>query len=190
MLRAAHPPTHHSGTFPPQPMVNPMRIRTLAAAGTLAVLSLSARAAGAQTTPETAPLDSAVAATPAAAPAPAEQPRQERRRPRRRREVITADELAESGAMNLFDAVQRLRPEWLRAGGARSFGNGSGSYTDVVVYQNNAQMGGLDALRQMGVEMAQSLRYLDGTSASNTLPGLGSRIVSGAIIVETVARRR
>jgi hypothetical protein len=165
-----------------------MRIRTLAAAGTLAVLSISARAAGAQTTPASAPLDSAVAATPAAAPAPAEQPRQERRRPRRRREVITADELAESGATNLFDAVQRLRPDWLRAGGARSFNNGS--YTDIVVYQNNAQMGGLDALRQMGVEMAQSLRYMDGPSASNTLPGLGSRIVSGAIIVETIVRHR
>lgn len=162
-----------------------MRLRTLAAAGTLALLPLAARGAAAQTTP--APADSAapaVTATPA--PAPAEQPRQERRRPRRRRELITASELAESGASNLYQAVERLRPEWLRAGGARSFGNGD--YTQVVVYQNNANLGTVEVLRQMGVESAEQLRFMDGTTASNTLPGLGSRIVSGAIIVEFVRR--
>lgn len=158
------------------------RLSLFVAAGTLA-LAAAARPATAQTAAP-APIPSTEAA---AAPAPQAEPRQEaRRQPRRRRDVITAQELTESGASDLLTAVQRLRPEWLRAGGGRSLGNGS--TTEIYVYQNNTQLGGLDALRQLDIGFATELRYLDGSTASNTLPGLGSRIISGAIVVRTGGR--
>ena len=154
------------------------RIRLFVAAGTLALAAFARPAAAQTSAPQPVPsADSVAAAAPAAAPQ-----REERRRPRRRPDVITADELAESGATDLYQAVQRLRPQWLRASGARSL---SGGAAGTVVYQNNTEMGGLDALRQLGIGFASELRYLDGSEASNTLPGLGSRLVSGAIVVRT-----
>jgi hypothetical protein len=78
--------------------------------------------------------------------------------PRIRREVITQPELQGSAATNLFDVVQRLRPQWLSGA---NISNRAGSGTDVVV----------------------ELRWLDGSQASNTLPGLGSRRVAGAIVI-------
>jgi hypothetical protein len=102
------------------------------------------------------------------------------------RNLITSDEIATVGVTNLYDAVQRLRPQWLRGGPVTSL-RGSGSGLPVVVYQNNTPLGGLDALRQMQPGFATSLRFLDGPTASNTLPGLGSRTVAGAIVIVTPA---
>lgn len=129
--------------------------------------------------------DAAAQASPAAQAEPTAQaaaPQQERarREPRRRRDVISREEIAESGATNLFEVVQRLRPAWLRGGSASNLRGGG---TGVVVYQNNTPLGGPEALRQLTPGYAASLRYLDGSEASNTLPGLGSRTVAGAIVV-------
>jgi hypothetical protein len=145
-------------------------LRTLALTGTLALASLAPTTASAQ---EQAAAPAVVQQEPAAQPRAA-------RTPRPRRDVITSDELMASGTTNLYDAVQRLRPQWLRGGSASNFTGGGQGY---VVYQDNAPMGGLDALRQTSIEFAGELRYLDGPTASNTLPGLGSRRVSGAIII-------
>ena len=98
------------------------------------------------------------------------------------RNEITREEIAASGATNLYDAVQRLRPQWLRGGPETHYAGGGGG---VVVYQNNTPLGGLDALRQMTPGYAARLRFLDGSTASNTLPGLGSRSVAGAIVIVT-----
>lgn len=129
------------------------------------------------------------APAPAAAPAAAapQQPAagaqsESRRPPRRRREVISREELMQSGATNLYDAVQRLRPTWIRGTSASNFSGGGQGF---AVYQNNAPLGGLEALRQLSIEYATELRFLDSSEASNTLPGLGSRRVAGAIMVVT-----
>jgi hypothetical protein len=152
------------------------RIRSLALAGALVVAAAAlAESASAQAAPATP-------ATPAAAPQQQGSGNTERRRePRRRRDVITRDELMESGATNLYDAVDRLRPQWMRARGATNLGGSAG--TAVVVYQGNTQLGGLDALRSITLEFAEELRFLDSSQASNTLPGLGSRAVAGAIVI-------
>ncbi len=100
--------------------------------------------------------------------------------PRIRREVITQAELQGSAATNLFDAVQRLRPQWLSGA---NLANRTGGGTEIVVYQGTTQLGGLDALRQLQTSYAAELRWLDASQASNTLPGLGSRRVAGAIVI-------
>ena len=52
------------------------------------------------------------------------------------------------------------------------------------MYQNTTLLGGLDALRQIAPGYAENVRFLDASTATNTLPGLGSRRVAGAIVVE------
>lgn len=150
------------------------RIRSLALAGALTLAAAHApRAAHAQ-----------AATPPAQEPGPVAQESardaEHRSEPRRRSDRITREELAESGATTLYAAVQRLRPQWLRP---RAFTNFRGGGTGFVVYQGTTPLGNLDALRQIPPEFAEELRFLDASQASNTLPGLGSRAVSGAIVI-------
>jgi hypothetical protein len=101
----------------------------------------------------------------------------------RRSNVLTREELEASGTSNLYDAINRLRPQWLRASTSTQTRT-SGGGLNVVVYQGTTQLGGVEVLRQMAPSYVATLRYLDGNQASNTLPGLGSRMVAGAIILE------
>lgn len=93
--------------------------------------------------------------------------------------VLSADELQSAGARNLYEAIERLRPRWLQVRGMRSFN----TETDIVVYQERTYLGTTEELRRMGTEGIYEVRYLDGTTASATLPGLGTRHVEGAIII-------
>jgi hypothetical protein len=145
-----------------------LSLRTLAIGGSLVIAAAVSAPAHAQ---EPATTTVAQQQTPTA---------ERQRAPRPRRDVISRQELAESGATNLYDAVQRLRPGWLRGGAASNFRGGGQGF---VVYQDNAPLGGLDALRQTSIEFAEELRFLDGNMASNTLPGLGSQHVTGAIVI-------
>ncbi|MBX6362938.1 MAG: hypothetical protein IRZ00_03635 [Gemmatimonadetes bacterium] len=99
---------------------------------------------------------------------------------------LTRDEVVSvEGARNLYDVVQRLRPRWLQTrAGDRSFG----LTTSIVVYQDQSYLGDVDALRQLAPDLAYELRWIDGTTASATLAGLGSQHVAGAIIVSTHPR--
>jgi hypothetical protein len=161
-----------------------LTIRTLGVAAAFAMLAVADAASAQTATGPAAPREPAAQAP--AQPQARAQQQQRRGEPRRRRDVISQEEIAESGATNLYDVVQRLRPGWLRGGSASNLGGGGTGY---VVYQNNSPMGGLDALRQMSPGYAESLRFLEGTEASNVLPGLGSRRVAGAIVVVTPGNR-
>jgi ABC-type phosphate transport system substrate-binding protein len=101
-----------------------------------------------------------------------------RQGPRSSRTLITGDELRSSGATTLYDAIQRLRPQWLAN---RNAVNRAGS--EIVVFQGMNNLGGLDALRQMEPGYIAYVRWLDASEASNTLPGLASRSVAGAIVI-------
>lgn len=98
-------------------------------------------------------------------------------------DVLTREQIMSvPGATDLHEVVRRLRPRWLEARGAdRSFE----LTTQIVVYQNQTFLGGLDALSRIGPELAYGMHWLDGPTASSTLPGLGSRHVAGAIVIET-----
>lgn len=100
---------------------------------------------------------------------------------RARRDLITQEELVGSGTTNLYDAIQRLRPQWIS--GANRTDAMTGGGTEVVVYQGSANLGGLEALRQIAPGYVASVRWLDGSQATNMLPGLGSRRVAGAIVI-------
>jgi hypothetical protein len=100
------------------------------------------------------------------------------------RSVITPEEIVAAKATNLYDVVQRLRPGWLTGRGVQNFGGQTGG---IVVYQDQVRMGGVSALREMGLEYVVSLRYVDAATAA-TLPGIRPReIPGGAIVVNTPA---
>lgn len=93
---------------------------------------------------------------------------------------LTAEEILASGASTAYDAIERLRPRWLRVRMERSHNQA----TEIVVFVDNMQMSGMDALRDVDARLVRSIRWLDSAQAGQ-MPGMGSRHVEGAIVVET-----
>jgi len=84
---------------------------------------------------------------------------------RRQANLITEEELAQSSARNGLQAVQMLRPDWLR-------GRGSASIRDVspaavIVYVNDQRLGGVNELEQLNVTAIKSLRFMSASEATN-----------------------
>lgn len=136
-----------------------MRTGFLALALAAAAGCASGGAAGGAGASGAAPADSAGAARPASG--------------RRDLSVITIEDIQRSGAMNAYEAVERLRPLWLRSR------NGV-----ILVYLNGNRLGGTDMLRRMEVIPVTSMRFLD-AAAAMSLPGLASMRVDGAIMIST-----
>jgi hypothetical protein len=98
-----------------------------------------------------------------------------------RTNVLARADLEAQSGQNLYETIRRLRPQWLQVRGGRTL-DGT---TEIVVYQDNTLIGNTESLRQMQTDMAVSIEYMDAATATNALPGLGSRRVAGAIIVRT-----
>lgn len=96
------------------------------------------------------------------------------------RNVLTREEIAELDVNTAYEAIERLRPRWLRVRGSRSHNRP----TEVVVLVDNLQLEGIQSLWDVDADNVASIRWLDSAQAGQ-LPGLGSRHVEGAIIVET-----
>ena len=94
---------------------------------------------------------------------------------------LTEAEIQSVDVATMYDVIQRLRPRWLDVRAATSFGGS----TDVVVFQGQSHLGGVEVLRQLSPDAARWLEYLDGAQASASLPGMGSRRVEGAIVIHT-----
>ena len=105
--------------------------------------------------------------------------------------ITTADVDAATGMRDAYDLVQRLRPTWLTkerpaesmsgsvSGQTRAAGGG------LLVYLDNARLGGLTALRDLPASVIGSLEFMDAATATATLPGVGSSSISGAIVVRS-----
>ena len=77
--------------------------------------------------------------------------------PRRNRNLITSEELTEVAEVDtVFDAIRRLRPNWLRGRGTSS----------VRVFVDGVQMGGTGALRNYRVDVIRECRFISPTDAS------------------------
>ena len=98
--------------------------------------------------------------------------------------ILTREQIMSvQGVTNLYDVVQRLRPRWLTVRASdRSFG----MTTVIAVFQNQTYLGDVDTLRQLQPGMAFQLKYMDGTTAQNSLPGVSPGThLAGAIILST-----
>ena len=121
-------------------------------------------------------------------------------------DFITTAEIDAATFRDAYDVVQRLRPNWFTKARASSGGSlsgtqvagASGSMSGVqpnsgsgalVVYLDNNRMGGPEALRDMSASAISSLQYMDASTATAKLPGIGSTIVSGAIVATSRSGR-
>jgi hypothetical protein len=73
-------------------------------------------------------------------------------------------ELAAANADNLYDAIAKLRPEWLSSRGATSVTDASP--TGVDVYMDGNLLGKADYMRQVRLLDVTSVRYWDAGQAS------------------------
>lgn len=90
-------------------------------------------------------------------------------------EVLTRDELIASNETDVFNALQRLRPAWLRVRGQTSFAG----TTTVTVFVDGSPRGDVSDLRGMQVTDVVEVRYLSPSDAAfqfGTLAGSGGTI--------------
>lgn len=87
---------------------------------------------------------------------------------------IVADDLSSVAEMDLFGAISRLRPTWLRP---QSRGT-----LPVIVVDGTPQAGGVDALRTMRAADVDEVQYM---SASDATTRYGTGYTAGAIIITT-----
>ena len=97
---------------------------------------------------------------------------------RRNPSVIATEELRqiEAEGLSAFQAIQRMRPQWLRGRGVGSFGGGS----MPMVLVEESPFGGVDDLRSMDVAEIAELRFL---SAADATTRFGTGYPAGAILV-------
>jgi hypothetical protein len=99
--------------------------------------------------------------------------------PRRSSDVITADELASVEVPNLHQAIQRLRPNWLRSRGQVSIQTPDAG--NPVVYVDDTRFGDLRTLEQIVTSEVQEVRRMNAAEATNRY---GTGHAGGALVVK------
>lgn len=87
---------------------------------------------------------------------------------------LVAEDLSAVAEMDLYGAISRLRPTWLRP---QSRGT-----LPVIVVDGTPQAGGIDALRTMRAADATEVQYMN---ASDATTRYGTGYTAGAIIITT-----
>ncbi len=101
------------------------------------------------------------------------------------RDLLTREEIEAAGPQiqTAYDAVQRLRPRFLRERSNPTAGVGANRVDPVVVYVNGLRRGGVDELRRIRVESVQEIHYIRPSDATTRF---GMNHGSGAIEVTLV----
>ncbi len=93
--------------------------------------------------------------------------------------VITEAELASRATLTARQAIEQLRPQFLRIRGTTTLGNAQTG--DVIwVYFDGTRMGTLEVLNNIGVHEIREIRYLNPSEATNRY---GTGHVQGAILI-------
>jgi hypothetical protein len=97
---------------------------------------------------------------------------------------ITVEEMAGTSASNAYEAVQMLRPAWLRS---RTLlrGHGPDQRAEIVVILNGSRYGTAESLRNISVGMIGYMEYLEGGRAQQEFTHQSGRNVGAAILVST-----
>jgi len=80
------------------------------------------------------------------------------------RNRLTREQLASANTANLYDAISKVRPEWLSSRGPTSVTNSTP--TSVDVFMNGSMLGKAEFLKEIGVIDVTEVRYWDAASAS------------------------
>ena len=93
--------------------------------------------------------------------------------------VITSDELASRSTLTARQAIEQLRPQFLRTRGTTTLGNAQ-TKDEIWVYVDGTKMGDLQVLNNIGVHEISEIRYLNPSEATNRY---GTGHVQGAILI-------
>lgn len=80
------------------------------------------------------------------------------------RDTITRDQMIEVNASTVFEAVQKLQPDWLSSRGPVSLRNST--QTAASVFMNGNQVADIDYLRNLRPDDVDRLRYYESGEAS------------------------
>jgi hypothetical protein len=80
------------------------------------------------------------------------------------RNTLTQEQLATTNTTNLYEAIEKLRPDWLTSRGPVSVTNTAPSVPSV--YMNGTMLGKADYLREMRVLDVTEVRYWEPGPAS------------------------
>src|SRR5438874_1145056 len=112
--------------------------------------------------------------------------------PKANPDLITTGEIDSQPFRDAYDIVQMLRPTWFSkksgSSSTRRIGvspSNSAIGAGLLVYLDNARMGGVEALRQITPNAIESLRFMDAATATAMLPGIGSSVITGAIVAHS-----
>lgn len=89
-------------------------------------------------------------------------------------DVITLEELETVATFSAYEAISRLRPQWLRM---RTPGQ------EPVVFLNGSQFGGMETLRSIQASTLSEIRYRNGRDATTRY---GTGFGGGAIELRTL----
>lgn len=95
-------------------------------------------------------------------------------------DVITAEQIATTHESNAYDAINQIKPLWLKSRGQTSVNTGSSPYASVFV--DGQYFGDLASLRQIIAPQIKEVRYLNGP---NAVTRYGMQYGSGVIEVST-----
>jgi hypothetical protein len=101
----------------------------------------------------------------------------------RNRNVLPQEELAPLNQLTAWDAVQRLRPMWMRPGGIRNSANPAGHYPSIFL--DGSPYGPMESLRGFRVENVEQMQYVSPTDATIRYGGQ----YQGGVILITTKRR-
>jgi len=98
--------------------------------------------------------------------------------------LITRSELSRTVASNAFEAIQRLRPQWLRPRGPSSVSQPEGDWP--VVYMDNVRAGDVNVLATIALDDIGQIRFISGRDATTRW---GTGVTGGVIEIVSLRRR-
>jgi hypothetical protein len=93
--------------------------------------------------------------------------------------LLTGDQLRETNVGNVYDALRRLRPQWLRSRGSASIV--SPESTEAVVYVSGIRRGEPRTLQNVSLDQVQRVEFIDARDATTRF---GTGHAGGAILVD------
>ncbi|HSL70752.1 MAG TPA: hypothetical protein VK864_10960 [Longimicrobiales bacterium] len=98
--------------------------------------------------------------------------------PRPSRDLITREQIESNSATDVFDLVQRLRPDALRERGASSMTQGRAT---PIVYIDGVRRGSTEVLRGLRTSDVEEIRFVSATDATTRW---GTDHAAGAIDIK------
>ena len=97
---------------------------------------------------------------------------------------LTRTEIMSSNVSNAYEAISRLRPNWLRATGTASIGGGVRNQL-ILVYIDNQRAEDMSALKTVSANIMESAEWIDASRIQTVLSSAPAGSYAGAILIKT-----